>query len=98
MVLHMSSKLEARSEVVNATIECPACHGDGRVPLYPAAQEALDAVTAEWLSTSEVGKRLGRRIKGPALANRLSELRGLGFVESRSVTTDARALEWRRTP
>jgi hypothetical protein len=78
-----------------ATIKCPACSGCGRVPLHPASQEALDAVTVAWSSTSEVGSRLRRRIKGPALANRLSELRGLGFVESRPAT-DARVLEWRR--
>jgi hypothetical protein len=79
----------------SATIECPACNGCGRVPLHPASQETLDAVTADWSSTSDVGRRMRRRIKGPALANRLSELRGLGFVESRPAT-DARALEWRR--
>jgi hypothetical protein len=77
------------------TIECSACYGGGRVPLPPASQETLDAVTVDWSSTRKVGSRMRRRIKGPALANRLSELRGLGLVESRPAT-DARALEWRR--
>jgi hypothetical protein len=80
-------------------IECPSCHGTGKIELWPVLMSTLRMVPAKgWISTTDIFRRnklaTTQKISPEALVNRLMRLELLGLVASK--TPAGRLKLWHR--
>ena len=80
-----------------ARVTCGACCGTGQRELTPTEAVTFAAVTDEWSTTGEVGRRHRRPPKPTALANRLVTLERLGLIETTRDVDHPREKLWRRS-